>query len=89
MKLVTAIRHNTQNKAAIILMGDHGFRYHEKQYLHQNYQNLNAVYLPGGDYHQLYDSITCVNQFRTVLNSLFGQSIPLLKDSTVFLTGMQ
>ncbi|MBS1565861.1 MAG: sulfatase-like hydrolase/transferase, partial [Bacteroidetes bacterium] len=88
-KLVTTIRSNTHDKAVIILMGDHGFRRYGNRYLRQNYQNFNAVYLPGGDYHQFYDSVTCVNQFKIILNTLFHQSIPLQKDSTLYLTGMQ
>ena len=87
-RLVTAIRQHTHDKAVIVLMGDHGFRYHGTQNLRENFQNLNAVYLPGRDYHLFYDSVTCVNQFRIVFNSLFGQSIPLLKDSTIFLAGV-
>ena len=31
--------------------------------------------------------ISGINQFKIVLNTLFHQSIPLLKDSTIFLTG--
>lgn len=87
-KLVSSIQEHSGGKAVIVLMGDHGFRYHGNQYRHENFQNLNAVYLPGGDYHLFYDSITCVNQFRVVFNSLFNQSIPLLKDSTIFLTSV-
>ncbi len=87
-KLISAIQERSGGKTAIILMGDHGFRYHGNQYYHENFENLNAVYLPGRDYHLLYDSITCVNQFRVVFNSLFNQSIPLLKDSTIFLTSV-
>jgi arylsulfatase A-like enzyme len=86
--LVTAIRQQTADSAVIVLMGDHGFRYHGTQDLRPNFQNLNAVYLPGRDYHLFYDSVTCVNQFRLVFNSLFNQSIPLLKDSTIFLAGV-
>jgi hypothetical protein len=89
MKLITDIRQHTQDKAAIVLMGDHGFRHHATQYLLENYQNFNAVYLPGRDYHLFYDSVSGVNQFKIVLNSLFQQAIPLQKDSTVFLTAMQ
>jgi len=87
-KLVSAIQERSGGSTAIILMGDHGFRYHGNQYYHENFENLNAVYLPGRDYRLLYDSITCVNEFRVVFNSLFNQSIPLLKDSTIFLTSV-
>ncbi|HSC39489.1 MAG TPA: sulfatase-like hydrolase/transferase, partial [Chitinophagaceae bacterium] len=88
-KLIDTIQQNTQRKAAIVLMGDHGYRRLIEQNLHCNYQNLNAVYLPSQDYHLFYDSVSAVNQFKIVFNSLFQQSIPLLKDSTIFLTGKQ
>lgn len=88
-KLIDTIQQNTQRKAAIVLMGDHGYRRLIEQNLHCNYQNLNAVYLPSQDYHLFYDSVSCVNQFKIVFNSLFHESIPLLKDSTIFLTGKQ
>jgi hypothetical protein len=76
---------NTGGKAVIILMGDHGLRYHDRLGYNPLFfvQNQNAVYFPDKDYHLFYDSISGVNQFRVVLNSLFRQNIPLLKDSTV------
>ncbi|MEO5594704.1 MAG: sulfatase-like hydrolase/transferase [Chitinophagaceae bacterium] len=89
-ELIDTIQHNTNHKSVIILMGDHGYRgKHIGEDLHQNYQNLNAVYLPGKNYNLFYDSISGVNQFKTVLNTLFDQTIPLLKDSTIFLTGKE
>ena len=86
-KLIRDIRQNTQNKAVIILMGDHGFRREIPGEGHLHYfQNLNAVYFPGEDYHLLYDSISGVNQFRVVFNHLFDQHWPMLPDSTLFVT---
>jgi len=85
-KLVDTVLANTHGEAAIILMGDHGFREKIEKNLHQNYQAMNAVYLPGKDYHLFYDSMSSVNQFRVLFNTLFNQSIPLLKDSTIFLS---
>jgi hypothetical protein len=49
------------------------------------FYNQNAVYYPDGDYSALYDSISGVNQFRVVLNKMFGQKLPLLRDSVIFL----
>ena len=86
-RLITNIQQNTGNKAIIIVMGDHGFREHIDLNLHSNFQNMNAVYIPGGDYHLLYDSISGVNQFSVILNTVFGQSLAMQKDSTVFLKG--
>jgi|HubBroStandDraft_1064217.scaffolds.fasta_scaffold05001_6 hypothetical protein len=84
-EMIDAILTNTRGQAVIIFMGDHGLRYHDR--LGYNpvsfVQNQNAVYFPGKDYHLFYDSISGVNQFRVVLNTLLGQSLPMLKDSIV------
>ncbi|HET6254775.1 MAG TPA: sulfatase-like hydrolase/transferase [Puia sp.] len=81
--IIDTILTNTRGQAVIVLMGDHGLRFHDR--LGYNplsfVQNQNAVYFPGRDYHLLYDSISGVNQFRAVLNTLFGQNLPMLKDS--------
>jgi hypothetical protein len=87
-QLVNTIQFNTAGKAVIILMGDHGFRENIGSNMRQNYQCLNAVYFPGKDYSRLYDSISSVNQFRVVFNTMFNQSLPLLKDSAVFLKSL-
>ncbi len=84
--LVNAILNNSKGKAAIIIMGDHGFRYDKKIPQDAFFQNQNAVYLPDKNYARFYDSITGINQFKNVINTLFMQHIPLAEDSTVFLT---
>lgn len=72
--------------AVIIIMGDHGFRNASlppaSDYF---FTNFNAVYLPDKKYKTLDPGITAVNQFRVIFNNLFNQSIPLLKDSCIFL----
>jgi hypothetical protein len=71
------------SRPAILLLSDHGFRRPgtdmEDKY---DFMNLNAVFLPNGNYQQFYDSISNVNQFRALFNSLFRQRYRLLKDST-------
>ena len=71
-------------KAVILLLGDHGFRPRNAP-RERFFENLNAVYYPDGDYSQLYDSITTVNQFRVFFNKFFDQKLPLLDDSTIFI----
>jgi len=44
---------------------------------------LNAYYIPGGA-RDLYRSISPVNSFRVVLNHVFGESLPLLRDRQLF-----
>ncbi len=41
---------------------------------------LNAFYLPGFDYDNLYPSISPVNNFRVVFNHYFGTDLELLED---------
>ncbi|MGZ5133983.1 MAG: hypothetical protein ACXWCG_02480, partial [Flavitalea sp.] len=47
------------------------------------YQTFNAVFLPTHNYDNWYNGMSNVNQFRILFNSVFRQSIPLLKDSIV------
>jgi len=81
--MITTIQHEKPS-AVIILTGDHGFRDHTPH--DQCFKNLNAVYFPDKDYRMLYDSISCVNQFRVIFNKLFNESLPLAQDSSVYLT---
>jgi hypothetical protein len=86
--LVSAIKKNTAGKAVILFMSDHGFKYRPNandRLPASCFYNQNAVYFPDGDYSALYDSISGVNQFRVVLNKLFRQKLPLLRDSVIFL----
>jgi hypothetical protein len=86
-ELIDTIQKNTNRSAAIILMGDHGYRVSTNDGDRTHYfKNLNAVYFPDKNYQLLTDTITGVNQFRIILNSMFKQNLPLLQDSTVFLT---
>jgi len=83
---IQTIMKNTGRKASIIALSDHGFRFYKPVGVPLwHFQNLNAVYFPNRNYHLLYDSISNVNEFRVVLNSLFDQQLPLLRDSTIYL----
>jgi hypothetical protein len=86
LALVDFIRKNSTRPPVIMLLGDHGYRQLkddvEEKY---HFMNLNAVYFPDGNYTAFYDGMTNANQFRVTLNSLFGQKLPLLKDSTSFI----
>jgi hypothetical protein len=83
-KLVAGIRANNP-QAVIIFLSDHGYRWNVPAgQLSHVFYNQNAVYLPSGQYGKFYDSITNVNQFRVIFNSLFGTQYPLLKDTSLF-----
>jgi hypothetical protein len=84
-ELVNSILSNPDNNPVIIVMGDHGFRNDNHMPRQVFLQNQNAVYLPAKNYNLFYDSITGVNEFRVLFNSIFRQNIPLLKDSSSFL----
>ena len=84
--LISTIKKNTQGKTVIIVLSDHGYRdYLAMTDAKFHFRNMNAVYLPDQNYSQFYDSISNVNQFRVLFNTMFQQKLPLLTDSTVFL----
>lgn len=86
-ELISTIKANTKDESVIIFMGDHGFRKATDDNDKTHYfENQDAVYFPSGDYHLFYDSVSAVNQFKIIFNTLFQQKFPLLKDSTIFLT---
>jgi hypothetical protein len=83
-KLIDDILKGTSGKAVIVLLSDHGFR----ELAHEDCSvlngNFNAVYLPDHNYKLYYDSISNVNQFPVLFNSLFKTNIPYSKDSCAF-----
>jgi hypothetical protein len=81
----TIKRSGNSNEKVIILEGDHGYRFYEKKDRLKEFRNLNAYYFSDRDYRSLSDSISPVNTFRVVLNKYFCNSLPLLKDSSIYL----
>ena len=82
-QFILELKKATAQKAIIIVMSDHGFRGAARKNIKFAYQNFNAIYLPAGNYKAWYNGISNVNQFRVLLNTEFGQQLPLLKDSIV------
>jgi hypothetical protein len=82
-QIVNSIIKNAKRPFVIIFMGDHGFR--TKQPKEYYFRNQNAVYFSFTNQKHFYPNITNVNEFRILFNDLFHTSLPLLKDSTVFL----
>lgn len=74
----------TKGKAVIMVMSDHGYRdAYNIPGKYFGFKNFNAIYLPNRDYHLWYDSVTNVNQFPLLFNTLFGQQMPLRKDTSI------
>lgn len=87
IELIDHIRTSSTKPPIIILMSDHGFReFGEEVDRKYRFMNLNAVLLPDSNYSGFYNGQSNVNQFRIILNSQFGQHLPLLKDSMVRLS---
>lgn len=86
LELIDNILKHAEKPPVIILMGDHGFR-HLRHYTEKKYIYLNhvSIYLPGKKYASFTDSLTNVNFFRTILNTQFGQHLPMLKDSIIYI----
>lgn len=84
--LIDQIFFYTKKKAIIVLISDHGLREFEKpvdpKYF---FYNLSSIYLPSQNYKAFYDGMSNVNLFRSLLNTQFNQSLPVLKDSTVLI----
>ena len=74
----------TKNKAVVMVMSDHGYRKHAPYEIGKVNDNFSAVFIPGGDYHLYYDSVSNVNQFRLLFNTMFRARLPLLTDKSYF-----
>lgn len=75
--------------AVIIIQGDHGIRFTRQRNIPLEFPNFNAIYFYNQDYSRLNDTMTNVNTFRVVFNSILGTKYPLLKDSCITLNYKQ
>ena len=83
--LVNYIRSKSNNKAVIILQGDHGFKSWpgEENYEEKAFENLNAIYLPDENYNGYYDGVSPVNTFRLLFNHYFNTHFELTPDKSI------
>ena len=85
LQVIDTILAKSETPPIIILQGDHGPPPQLSPSSAQKMPILNAYYLPGVDADKvLYLSISPVNTFRVVLNSYFGQDLPLLEDISYY-----
>lgn len=87
LELVDAILKQRGKPPIIILMSDHGYRCFPDGKEPYAFKNFFSVYLPDRKYELFSDSLTNVNVLRTVLNTEFYQRLPLLKDTTITISG--
>lgn len=82
LKVVDILQQDSDTPPIIIIQGDHGAPPADREL---RMRNLSAYYLPGANAEDaLYSSITPVNTFRIVLDTYFGQHLPLLEDESYF-----
>jgi hypothetical protein len=83
IEIISSILTQTKGQAVIILQSDHGFPDITKRI--DAFRNYAAYYFPDQEYASLYDGMSNVNTFRVLFNKYFGQQLPLLPDSTVYI----
>lgn len=82
LEVVDVLLQRSEVPPIIVIQGDHGAPTLNKE---ERMRNLNAYYLPGMNAGQvLYPAITPVNTFRVILNTYFGQDLPLLEDESFY-----
>jgi hypothetical protein len=85
LQVIDAILAKSETPPIIIVQGDHGPLTRIARTAAEKMPILNAYYLPGVDTDKvLYPSISPVNTFRVILNSYFGQDLPLLEDISYY-----
>ncbi len=90
LELVDNILSRSKEPPVIILQGDHGSGSLEewdkpsKRFLQERMRILNAIYLPKNIKSNLYDSLTPVNTFRLIFNSVFSEKFEILEDKSYF-----
>lgn len=97
LELVDALLENPDRRPVIVLQSDHGHGRMTLDAVHnatvplerldperiaERLEPFAAYRLPTGAHPAFYDSITPVNVFPIVLNSVFGERIPLVEDAT-------
>ena len=80
LDLVDNILRQARRPTVILLLGDHGYRFARPMNRDFYFTNLFAVYTSPGLMGRWPEGAGTVNQFRVLLDSCFGQQLPLLPD---------
>ncbi len=90
-ELLTNMLAQIDRQSIIIVQGDHGpaaytnfYSVDENRCMYERFSILNAYYLPGFDYEELYPGISPVNTFRLIFNHYFDLPYELLEDRHYF-----
>lgn len=77
IEVLQALINGSATPPVIIVQGDHG-----PSHLTENDRMniLNALYIPGLPPETLYPTISPVNSFRVIFNTIFGENLPLQPD---------
>ncbi len=92
LEAIHGILSTQSDPPVIFLLSDHGPKAFtdwgsaDASYLPESLSILNAILVPGGDYHNFYPEISPVNTVIEVTNILFGADRPLLPDRSYFST---
>jgi hypothetical protein len=85
LNIIDLIQKKSTRPYIIIFMSDHGLRLDNRpEKIKYHFMNINSLYFPNKKYQGYYTGMSNVNQFRVLLNNVFQQNLPLLKDSTIF-----
>jgi hypothetical protein len=83
--LLDSLLNNNQGNDIIIVQSDHGTKNMDTTRMADAFLNYSAFYFPDRDYRLLYPGMSNVNTFRIIFNKYFGQQLPLLKDSSIYI----
>jgi len=88
LEVVDALQADARRQPIIVIQSDHGPQVldaKEQMDFHRaRLRNLTAVYVPEGTAFVLPPDIAPVNLFRVILNSQFGDEMPILPDKHYF-----
>ena len=84
IRLIDSIQLKSKQQSLIIVQSDHGINNIAGNARNDAFRNYTAIFTPGKVYNGFYDNISNINTFRVIFNKYFGQELPLLPDSSIY-----